>query len=392
MIEWPKPTQRRRNVKDQRQEAKKKNGLDEKLMPAAADEVIGAAAFPPRKKPEKQRSLIWICFALTLDGKSVRSISGCKTTFTYAPATGTSHIRRHMKTCKLGCRKARVEASQVLADDDDDADEGEHGNDTRHLSQTTLCFAKKEGHLLAVPDAATFTQKRGRVAKVEMVAMDDNSFLSVENEGFKFYSAILRPEFEVVGRRTVQRDVLKNYEESKLFIKKLLCDSRNCMKNITTDLWSSRAADGYMGGTMHFTSHDGRLFHFLLMFEAIPQPHNAPTISNELFSLMLEWGIIDDFLCCVLDNASVNDSAMTILRGARERRNTVESKPEPPCIGDIDHGRCVGHIFNLVAKACLEILAVMLEKLRNNVSLIRRKPKQKAAFVAILESTVEFRA
>ena len=69
------------------------------------------------------------------------------------------------------------------------------------------------------------------------------------------------------------------------------------MKNITTDLWSSRAADGYMGGTMHFTSHDGRLFRFLLMFEAIPQPHNAPTISNELFSLMLEWGIIDDFLC-----------------------------------------------------------------------------------------------
>ena len=28
---------------------KKEQGLDEKLMPAAADEVIGAAAFPRRK-------------------------------------------------------------------------------------------------------------------------------------------------------------------------------------------------------------------------------------------------------------------------------------------------------------------------------------------------------
>ena len=43
---------------------RKEQGLDEKLMPAAADEVIGAAAaFPRRKKPEKQRSQIWICFA-----------------------------------------------------------------------------------------------------------------------------------------------------------------------------------------------------------------------------------------------------------------------------------------------------------------------------------------
>ena len=73
-------------------------------------------------------------------------------------------------------------------------------------------------------------QDNARRAMIEMIAMDDQSFMTSEHLGFKMFCGVLNPHFQVVGRKTVCNDVLKNYESSKLFIKSILCQKGNGMK------------------------------------------------------------------------------------------------------------------------------------------------------------------
>jgi len=73
-------------------------------------------------------------------------------------------------------------------------------------------------------------------ALAKMVIIDEMPFRSVEGEGFKRYSKVLQPRFEVPSRITVARDCMQRYVEEKPKLKKLLKNHRICLTTDTLDL------------------------------------------------------------------------------------------------------------------------------------------------------------
>ena len=168
---------------------------------------------------------------------------------------------------------------------------------------------------------------------IEIIAMDDQSFMTSEHLGFKMFCGVLNPHFQVVGRKTVRNDVLKNYESSKHFIKSILCQKGNGMKNLTTDLWSSLVAAGFMCITIHYINLHWQLIHFLLSFTELPQPHNSVNISTEMVAVITNYDL--DVLSVTLDNASVNDAAMRDFAGRLDDQNILLAVS-----GELSHNRC----------------------------------------------------
>ena len=167
--------------------------------------------------------------------------------------------------------------SLEVGDDDDDDDffpsltmEEEKSRDGGGdgLTQSTLRFEKNEKKLHALPKIP-YSQENARQAMVEMVAMDDKSFMKSEHIGFVIFCSVLKPEYAVVGRKTVQKDVMEIFLKSKSFIKSLMKEFGCGMKNLTTDMWSSLLAAGFMCVTVHFISAKWELTHFLLSFSLL---------------------------------------------------------------------------------------------------------------------------
>ncbi|KAG2562136.1 hypothetical protein PVAP13_8KG120301 [Panicum virgatum] len=73
-------------------------------------------------------------------------------------------------------------------------------------------------------------------ALAEMVIIVEMPFRSVEGEGFKRYSKVLQPRFEVPSRITVARDCMQRYVEEKTHVKEASKESQNLHNNRYLDL------------------------------------------------------------------------------------------------------------------------------------------------------------
>ncbi|KAL6911839.1 hypothetical protein ACP4OV_000644 [Aristida adscensionis] len=82
-----------------------------------------------------------------------------------------------------------------------------------------------------------------RKALAAMVITDEFPFKIVDGAGFKRYSKVLQPRFELPSRITSARDCMKRYVEEKPKLKKLLKNHRICL---TTDTWTSNQNLSYM--------------------------------------------------------------------------------------------------------------------------------------------------
>ena len=347
-----------------------RNSSEKALMVTARVEKIGRTFIAKKTRKGISSSHVWQFFTKIENGLGKVDTVKCKCgeILKWKTGSGTGTLTRHSR----GCMTVVYGSSMVV--DQDDVVEVSGDN----LMQTTLCFDKGTRQLHALPNIP-FSQDAGRNAMVEMTAMDDQSFLSSEHIGFRRFCAILRPEFQCVGRMTVQRDVLENFLKSKQFIKSLLHEAGAGMKNLTTDMWSSIVAFGFMCVTVHFINAKWELIHFLLSFTEPPQPHDAEAISTELFAVIQAYDI--DMLSTTCDNASVNDAAIRDLIGLMKDHDIAVA-----LAGELTHNRCCGHIFHLIASCCLEMTDEFCHDLRKNVQILKRSPKQRAQFQGILES------
>ena len=373
------PTRRKKRKKSEASQAERG------VMVSARCEVIGKTFAV--KKQKEGTSAIWHWFTRVFDetGKLCAVSCLCGGKWAFKDGWGNGHLRRHAKKCEHVLRVQR-QAQMTLEIDEDDvfspgiitakvADSDGVGDG---LTQSRLRFDKHEKKLLALP-TIPYSQENARQALVEMVAMDDQSFMTSDHNGFVMFCSVMRPEFEVVGRRTVQRDAIESFLKSKAFIMFTLKEMGSGMKNLTTDLWSSLVAAGFMCITVHFINAKWELIHFLLSFTEPPQPHDAVGISTELLAVVKAYDL--DVLSVTCDNASVNDAAMRMFI-------QYFGQAEIPLVlsGELTHNRCVGHIFHLMAACCLDITRTFCEGIRKNVQILKRQNKQRQQLQSILEN------
>ena len=109
---------------------------------------------------------------------------------------------------------------------------------------------------------------------------------------------------------------------------------------LTSDVWSSGASHDYIGVYCHYIDNDWNVEKRIIGFRVIEEGHSGEMIAQQILQVVNDYGIARRVISITMDNASANNRAITILRGAL---NPI-SHPY------FFHSRCIAHILNLVVQ------------------------------------------
>ncbi|XP_075151908.1 E3 SUMO-protein ligase ZBED1-like isoform X2 [Haematobia irritans] len=171
-------------------------------------------------------------------------------------------------------------------------------------------------------------------ALMTMIAIDMQPFSIVEDQGFRELIKCLDPRYSLPSRTTLQKVMMVDkYNNIKTSLQQILNDVEQCA--ITMDCWTSRANEGYLTVTCHFTSKNFDLRTAVLSTKKllVATNHTAENISNSLSAVLQEWKLMDKVVSIVTDNDSSMIKACELL----QKRNLP----------------CFAHTVNLVVQDCL---------------------------------------
>ena len=162
-----------------------------------------------------------------------------------------------------------------------------------------------------------------------MLSIDLQPASIVEDRGFLNFLHTIDPKYEPPSRCTIMRSLLPDqYQKIRQGLKAKLAEAKYCA--LTTDLWTSRATQGYITVTCHFISSSWELHSAVLATLLVDSAHTAENLAAKLMSITTEWEITEKIICVVTDNASKIVAAV--------RLNGWKHMP------------CFGHTLNLVVE------------------------------------------
>ena len=200
----------------------------------------------------ENKSPVWKSFE-PLENEPKAKCKYCNKILSHKKGYGTSHLRRHLKSCLKYQSSVSNGASFT------------HPN-----GQTQLSFNSSVNRL------PFGNSNRENLAY--MIIFDELNFQFVEKQGFrKFVNGIL-PGF-TISADTIKRDIMKAYDKRKAVIKAILQNAEGKI-SLTCDTWTSLQQLGYMAITAHFFDKNWKLVSVLLSFKLIPYSHTGSNIAN----------------------------------------------------------------------------------------------------------------
>ncbi|CAN1755842.1 Putative AC transposase [Linum perenne] len=243
--------------------------------------------------------------------------------------SGTSHLRNHNKTC---IRKKIHDGQQKVL-----------GPNFLH---------KGKAQLVA-------TEYNYEVAKKElcsMILVHEYPLSIAEHLGFKRFCCALQPLFKVPCRNTMKKEILTLYELTKTEIQREIDGNRGRVA-VTTDMWTAtNQKRGYMAITAHYIDNSWKLRSILLRFLYVPAPHTSVRLANRLCASLLDWNIDSKLSAITLDNCTINDSMVSIIRNKLVPSNLLMD-------GSLLHMRCSAHILNLIVRDGLDVIKDGIDKI-----------------------------
>ncbi|GJT56771.1 zinc finger BED domain-containing protein RICESLEEPER 2-like protein [Tanacetum coccineum] len=158
---------------------------------------------------------------------------------------------------------------------------------------------------------------------------DELPFSFVERDGFRHYSRINQPLFDVPCRATTTTDCYKLYDEEKIKLLDVIQKNigRLCL---TTDSWTSLGKKSYMSLTGHFIDNEWKLKKKILNFCRL-DGHSGVDIGKGVESCVNEWGI-DAILSISVDNA-MQDGIRVIDKSIANIRIHALTSTSPSTLG-----------------------------------------------------------
>ena len=168
---------------------------------------------------------------------------------------------------------------------------------------------------------------------MKMIAIDNQPFTIVEDQGFIELLAHLQPKYMIPSRRYFSEVMLPNaYEDVKSQISAEL-DSQNApYLSFTSDVWTSpHSVESFISLTCHWITSDYERKNGVLFAKHFPASHTGENIERMINSMMTQWGIDDE-----RQHILVRDGAANMVLGTR--------------LAGIESAHCFLHILNLVVK------------------------------------------
>lgn len=189
---------------------------------------------------------------------------------------------------------------------------------------------------------------------MKLFTIDFQPFRIVDDEGFKEFVQALNPSYQLPSRHAISKTAIPAlYEEC-------LNSTRNLIKSgnsfcITTDCWSSRNTDSYIAITAHFINEHFDLISVLLECSLMCSTHTSQNLASEIKRIVTDWGIEENILLAVSDNASNIKNAIS--KGL-----------------DLKHLGCFAHTINLVVNEALNVdeISGLIDKIKTIVAHFKR--------------------
>ncbi|GES78174.1 zinc finger BED domain-containing protein 4-like [Rhizophagus clarus] len=121
----------------------------------------------------------------------------------------------------------------------------------------------------------------------EFLIDDMQPLYVLKNEGFINLVKILDPYYTLSSDKYVKKLITKVYNNSKQELIKLFGNTiKFCL--ITTDLWTGRDRQGYIGITCSFINNEFELQEIMLAYQYMEYPHTSQNIARTIMNLIFE--------------------------------------------------------------------------------------------------------
>jgi hypothetical protein len=307
-------------------------------------EAAAAAAHGSRDRKRSNTSKVWADFEpmyTIKDGRRVRyggKYHWCKVTLSVMSSSGTRHLLRHQRDCKV--KKAKMGKQSMI----------------RFNPGGSVCNFDYCPH-------------RARTEMCRLIARLDLPLNFGESPAFEEYIKLSHnPSFKSVTRQTTSRDLVKYYTDRRKVIVDCLLSASSIA--ITSDIWFDNAKEDYLSVVAHYINKGWLLEKRIIGLRLIESAHTGENIADHIFAVIDDFGCTNKVISITLDNASSNSKAMEKLRHLLSGY-----------VGTLFlHQCCACHIVNLIVKSGLKRLKPYIEAFRTAISFLNSSNQRIAAY------------
>lgn len=158
-------------------------------------------------------------------------------------------------------------------------------------------------------------QKNITEAMLQMIAKDMLPLSFVEGAGFRNFMTAIAPQYSRPSQRAVG---LKLYDDVEKLIKpQMIRQLKSCLAmtnesavvHTTLDLWSSQGTDRIIAVQLHFIDEDWNIHRPLVALRHMSHKNLAASVTRELETVLLSFGVFPDNLGYILLNEAKNTIA-----------------------------------------------------------------------------------
>ncbi|CAB4407317.1 unnamed protein product [Rhizophagus irregularis] len=124
---------------------------------------------------------------------------------------------------------------------------------------------------------------------------------TVNNIYLNEFLAYLNSHYNLPNDKNLKLLIYQAYRWTEESMKKLLSSSAKYI-SLTTDLWTSRAKQGYIRITASFISIDFKFYDILLELKYVPYSHTSEIIQSHIESTISNWGLRGKVIAIATDN------------------------------------------------------------------------------------------
>ncbi|CAG8658666.1 9096_t:CDS:2, partial [Gigaspora rosea] len=158
---------------------------------------------------------------------------------------------------------------------------------TNYINVFTPCFYKRQEEI---------TKKL-----VEFIIQYVQPLYILQVDAFQNLLLTCEPGYRIPCDKTVKGILYSVYEWSKEQLRSLLSGNITVV-HLTTDLWTAKSRDGYLGVTATWLTAEFEFREALLICNHLPYPYTSEVISDELSKIIEEWDLSSKVFVIATDN------------------------------------------------------------------------------------------
>lgn len=191
---------------------------------------------------------------------------------------------------------------------------------------------------------------------ITFIILDCQPLNILRNNAFRDMLHKFEPGFRIPTEERCKKMIYNSYNWTKDQLQELLKSSANSI-NFTTDMWTSRRNDSYIGVTISWLDQEMKLHEALINIKLLPNPHTAENIKDCLENIFEEWNLKGKCFAATTDSGANVKKAISLMN-------------------NVTRLSCAAHTLHLSVTKGLEPIKQFIKRVNNVILFFALSPKQ----------------